>query len=136
MTASPPAVGSVGWMDLTVPDAIATRDFYAAVVGWTTAGLDMGGYEDFLVFRPGLADPMAGICHARGANAGLPAQWLMYIVVADLAASLAECRARGGRVLTEPRSAGTGAHYCVIQDPAGAFVAIIGYEAETRADTP
>jgi predicted enzyme related to lactoylglutathione lyase len=65
MTAPPPAVGSVGWMDLTVPDGVGTRDFYAAVVGRTTAGLDMGGYEEFLVFRPGLADPMAGICPTR-----------------------------------------------------------------------
>ena len=129
MTVSSPAVGSVGWMDLTVPDAVATRDFYAAVVGWTSSGLDMGGYEDFLIFRPGLAEPMAGICHARGANADIPPQWLMYIVVADLDRSTAECEARGGRVLTEARSAGKGARFRVIQDPAGAAVAIVAYDA-------
>ena len=129
MTTPPPPVGSVGWMDLTVQDAEPTRDFYSAVVGWTTSGLDMGGYEDYLVFRPGLDEPMAGICHARGQNAGLPAQWLMYVVVADLAASMAACTERGGRVLTEPRSAGKGARFCVIQDPAGAYVAIVAYDA-------
>ena len=126
---APPPVGSVGWMDLTVHDADATRDFYAAVVGWTTSGLAMGGYEDHLVFRPGLAEPVAGICHARGANAGLPAQWLVYIVVASLDASMAECTACGGRVLTEPRPAGKGARFCVIQDPAGAYVSLVAYDA-------
>ncbi len=30
-------VGTVGWMDLTVPDAPALRDFYSAVVGWTSS---------------------------------------------------------------------------------------------------
>jgi predicted enzyme related to lactoylglutathione lyase len=99
------------------------------VVGWSSSGLDMGGYEDFLLFRPGLAEPMAGICHARGSNIDIPPQWLMYIVVADLERSIAECEARGGRVLTEARSAGRGARFRVIQDPAGAAVAIVAYDA-------
>jgi len=28
-------------------------------------------------------DPVAGICHARGANANLPAQWLIYVAVQE-----------------------------------------------------
>ena len=126
-------VGSTGWMDLTVPDAVATREFYEAVVGWTSAGLDMGGYEDFLMLRPDSTQPVAGICHARGSNAGLPAQWLMYVVVADLDASVAACEEHGGRVLTPARSAGPGARFRVIQDPAGAVLALVTYEADAKA---
>ena len=33
-----PAPGTVVWSDLTVADAGALRDFYAAVVGWETRG--------------------------------------------------------------------------------------------------
>ena len=29
-----PPVGTIGWTDLTVPDADGLRDFYSAVVGW------------------------------------------------------------------------------------------------------
>lgn len=127
--APPPAVGSLAWADLTVPDAGAVRDFYAAVVGWTVEPLDMGGYADFIMQQPESGAPTAGICHARGANAGLPAQWLVYLPVADLDASVAACTARGGRVLAGPRSAGPGSRFCVIQDPAGAVAAIVGPSA-------
>lgn len=34
-------------MDLTVADAPAVRDFYAAVAGWTPAEVPMGGYSDY-----------------------------------------------------------------------------------------
>ena len=33
---------------------------------------------------PGAAQPVSGICHARGSNADLPPVWLIYITVADL----------------------------------------------------
>ena len=45
----------------------------------------------------------SGLCHARGVNTDLPAQWLVDIVVADLDASLAECVARGGAVVAGPK---------------------------------
>jgi hypothetical protein len=109
-------------VDLTVADAPAVRDFYAAVAGWTPAEVPMGGYSDYCMNGPG-GQTVAGVCHARGANAGLPAQWLVSIVVADLEASLAECRARGGTVLTGPKAMGQ-ARYAVIRDPAGAAAAL------------
>jgi hypothetical protein len=117
-------LGSIGWADLTVPDGSALKDFYEAVVGWTATPLDMGGYADYLMQHPAGDAPVAGICHARGANAAVPAQWIVYITVADLDASLAACTARGGAVLTGPRSAGPGARFCIIRDPAGAVCAL------------
>ncbi len=121
---TPVPVGTIGWTDLTVADADGIRDFYAAVVGWAPAPLDMGGYADSVMQAPGAAAPQAGICHARGANAGLPPVWVVYVTVADLATSLAACTARGGAVLAAPRSAGGGARFAVIRDPAGAVVAL------------
>lgn len=118
-TPGPPAVGAVAWRDLTVEDAQAVRDFYCRVVGWTAEPVDMGDWADFNMRPPGGGDPVAGICHARGANAGLPAAWLLYMVVADLDESLAACRALGGEALGEPRGHGA-ARYAVIRDPAGA----------------
>ena len=41
-----PKIGTIGWLDLTVPDAAPIRDFYKAVVGWEHQAFDMGGYED------------------------------------------------------------------------------------------
>jgi predicted enzyme related to lactoylglutathione lyase len=116
-------VGSITWTDLTVPDAVAVSGFYEAVVGWKRVGLDMGGYEDFCMTPPGAKKPAGGICHARGMNQGLPAQWLVYITVADLRASLKACVAKGGKVVAPLRDMG-GAKMAVISDPAGAVAAL------------
>ncbi len=113
------AIGSIGWHDLTCEDATQVRDFYAQVVGWKAQPIPMGGYDDY-VMEPGAGGPpAAGVCHKRGANADLPAQWLMYIVVADLDEALARCKRLGGKQLTNVRAAGDGT-FAVIRDPAGA----------------
>jgi len=119
---TPPKPGTIGWIDLTVEHADSVRDFYAAVAGWTPSALSMGDYNDYVMLTPeGVG--VTGVCHARGANAGLPAQWLMYITVADLDASLAEVTARGGERISAIRLMGE-ARYTVIRDPAGAVCAL------------
>jgi hypothetical protein len=116
-------IGKIGWVDLTVPEAGRVRDFYRAVVGWQSEGVEMGGYEDYCML-PEEGGAVAGVCHARGANAGLPAQWLVYITVADLEASLEACRRLGGSVLREPRGLGGAGRFAVLRDPAGAVCAL------------
>jgi len=110
-------------MDLTVRPAVRVRDFYAAVVGWKFSEVDMGGYGDFCMNQPGNGQPVAGVCHARGENADLPPQWLIYINVTSLKQSLAACRRRGGKVVCPPRKM-AGGRMAVIRDPAGAVVAL------------
>ena len=117
------AIGSINWRDLTVRDATAVSAFYSAVVGWKIVSLDMGGYNDYCMNAPGTGETVAGICHARGSNADLPPQWLMYVTVKDLNASLRQCRKLGGKVIRAIRSYGD-ARYSVIRDPAGAHVAL------------
>ncbi|MCC7209044.1 MAG: VOC family protein [Anaerolineae bacterium] len=116
-------VGKIVWTDLTVPDAEAVRDFYKRVVGWTHAEVDMGGYADFSMMPPGAPHAVTGICHARGMNADMPPQWLIYIMVASLDQSIAECEALGGAVIVPPRDVGPD-RLCVIRDPAGAVAAL------------
>jgi predicted enzyme related to lactoylglutathione lyase len=118
-----PEVGSIGWADLTVDDAARVRDFYRQVAGWAATEVDMGGYSDFVMHGAGAGRAVAGVCHARGANAGLPPVWLVYITVADLDASASRCVELGGRVVAPARVAG-GGRFCVIEDPAGAVAAL------------
>jgi hypothetical protein len=122
-------VGSIGWIDLTVDDAQALRDFYAAVTGWKASEVGMGEYSDYTMHEPGSGRPVSGVCHARGHNADLPAKWLVYVVVANLESSLAECRRRGGAVVAGPKATGQNARYAVIRDPAGAVLAL--YQPQT-----
>lgn len=118
--------GSIGWVDLTVENAEQIRDFYKTVAGWQATGVPMGDYEDFCMTPPTESNPVAGICHARGSNADMPAQWMIYIVVPDIEASVKACEAGGGRVVQPIRSVGAN-RMAVIADPAGAVSAL--YEA-------
>ena len=112
-------LGTIGWIDLTVSDAEQVRDFYQAVVGWTASPVNMGEYEDYSMNAPDDGEAIAGVCHALGGNADLPATWMIYIVVADLEHSMEVCRKLGGAVVVQRRQMGK-ARYCVIRDPAGA----------------
>lgn len=129
MTKQKPEAGTIGWRDLTVPDAGGVRAFYEQVVGWKHAPVSMGDYDDFSMLTPDTGTGVAGICHARGANADLPAQWLVYINVDNLDASLQACVDGGGQVLSGPRHMPGYGRYAVIQDPAGAACALFEHEA-------
>jgi predicted enzyme related to lactoylglutathione lyase len=113
--------GRILWHDLTVEDAKGISSFYQELTGWEKEGLSMGEYEDFIMKSPEDNEVIAGICHAKGPNKDLPAQWLMYIVVENLDKSLEICKKMGGKVFGEKRKMGEG-FYCLIQDPAGAYV--------------
>ena len=118
------SIGRIEWIDLNVGDAARSKDFYCKVIGWKSSDVEMGTYSDFNLNLPGNGETIAGICHARGMNADLPAQWLMYVRVADVAASAAEAERQKGKVLVGPRRMG-GSNFCVIQDPDGAVMVLI-----------
>lgn len=122
--AKKPEAGTVGWIDLTVDDADSLRDFYSAVVGWQVEPVDMGGYSDYTMSTPQSGTPTTGVCHARGGNAGLPAQWLIYINVDDLDESMREVKERDGEIIVGPKEMAGHGRYCVIRDPAGAVAAL------------
>jgi predicted enzyme related to lactoylglutathione lyase len=119
------------WVDLTVDGAEQIRDFYREVVGWTSSDVDMGGYHDYCMNQPEDGKTVAGICHARGLNAGLPPQWIVYVNVEDLERSMARCEALGGQVVAPPRDYGAEGRYAVVRDPAGAVFAL--FEPEDSA---
>ena len=119
-----PKAGTVVWRDLTVKDAENVSSFYQEVIGWEKKPISMGDYDDYAMKAPGTEEAV-GICHAKGANAYIPPQWLMYITVDDLDQSLEKCVELGGKVIGEKRKWGDNT-YCLIQDPAGAHVMLWG----------
>jgi predicted enzyme related to lactoylglutathione lyase len=116
-------IGKIGWIDISIDDATGLRDFYASVVGWQPEGLSMGDYDDFTMKTPHGGSAVAGVCHARGSNAELPRQWLIYITVADVDASAKACTEQGCKLIVAPKPMGD-ARFCVIEDPAGAVAAL------------
>jgi len=115
--------GTIDWIDLTVDNAETICTFYARVVGWTPRPVSMGDYNDYTMLDSD-GKAVSGICHARGPNSDLPAQWLPYFRVANLEDSIADCLRLGGHVVIEPRSPGGAMRFVVIRDPSGAVAAL------------
>jgi predicted enzyme related to lactoylglutathione lyase len=121
-------VGCIAWLDLTVSDASATRDFYRQVVGWSVQDVEMGDaserYADYSMSGDD-GNPAAGVCHARGVNLGLPPIWMIYLPVGDLAESVRRVQEEGGKIIKATRGS-DGEYTCaVIQDLVGAHVALV-----------
>ncbi|MDM7860846.1 VOC family protein [Alteromonas sp. ASW11-36] len=115
-------VGTMGWLDLTVDNADEVKAFYQQVVGWTSADVSMGEYNDYMM-KAENGNETAGICHNRDANKGLPAKWLPYFIIADIKSSLTSVTNLGGKQLSEIRSYGD-SRFVIIKDPAGAVCAL------------
>ncbi|OTA40407.1 MAG: hypothetical protein A6D92_18095, partial [Symbiobacterium thermophilum] len=125
---APGPVGRIAWLDLTVPDAAAARDFYREVIGWSVQDVPVedgdGRYADYAMLG-GDGQGAATIRHARGPNAGLPPVWMLYLTVGDIAESLRRAEAEGGRVIKEVRDR-DGAYVCAaIQDPVGVCFGLV-----------
>lgn len=110
------------WIDLTVEDAHAVKDFYSQVVGWTTSEMSMGDYADYCV-HDAEGNVVGGICHARGENSSIPPVWMPYVTIRDIDVSLAKVRELGGEQVGDVRGAGD-SKFCVIKDPAGAHLVL------------
>jgi predicted enzyme related to lactoylglutathione lyase len=124
MPYTPPPVGTIGWIDITTPDAARLRDFYCGVVGWTPTTVPMKTHEDYCMHPSPTSDPVAGICNAKGPNQDLPTGWIVYITVADLESSLAQVIALGGALVRPTVHAGGMGSFAVIRDPAGNHCAL------------
>ena len=120
-------VGHISWLDLTVSDASATRDFYRQVVGWSAQDVELedtgGRYADYNMLGDD-GTPAAGVCHARGVNQGLPPVWMIYLPVGDLAESLRRVREEGGEIIKATRGSDGEYAVAVVQDPVGASLAL------------
>lgn len=119
--------GAIISTDLTIDNTEQVLDFYKQVIGWDSEALDMqddqGQYVDYVV-KDDAGNWVGGICHKRGMNQDLPPVWLVYIQVTDIEASLQQCVTLGGKVLKKSRLDDGSVQYAVIQDPAGAILAI------------
>ncbi|MGH1346634.1 MAG: VOC family protein [Nannocystales bacterium] len=124
------SAGRIAWLDLTVADAATTGDFYRQVTGWSVEDVAMKpppgdkAYADYCMLDEDNS-AVAGVCHARGVNVGLPPVWLLYLPVGDLAESIRLAGALGGEVVKATRGSDGEYASAVIRDPVGAHLALV-----------
>lgn len=130
MTDKTPPVGSIISADVTVPNAVQIRDFYKEVVGWESEEIKMsdedGEYADY-VMKNANGGWVGGVCHRRGQNSNLPAQWIVYVKVADIAQSIKSCLQLGGKVVKEAKNEDGSYQFVLVQDPAGMILGLTSF---------
>ncbi|MFT4048513.1 MAG: VOC family protein [Solirubrobacterales bacterium] len=119
-----PRTGLIKWADLTVPNIEEVVDFYQGVVGWNAAAYEMPDRTDYVMSHSETGDTAAGICQQAGDIEGMPAQWMVYVTVEDLDDSIEAANRLGGKVVFGPRESEMMGRWCVVQDPAGAVMAL------------
>lgn len=120
------APGTPSWVELGTTDIDGAREFYGGTMGWTfTEDVD----RSHLTIRSG-GRPVGGLGTAADAAAGTA--WSLYVAVDDVDAVTARADAAGGTVVARPAPVRDVGRAAVIEDPAGACLAV--WQPGGRAD--
>lgn len=112
--------GTPCWVDLMAKDIEATKDFYAAVLGWTFTepAAEFGGYLNALVE----SEAVAGLSPTMPGMEQTPNLWTVYLASDDLEASAAAVTEAEGSVLAKPMTLGELGAMALFADPGGGVV--------------
>lgn len=109
------------YMELHPTNPDKAKAFYGDLMGWQFSDMDLGGANYTMVTNG--AEPFAGIASPNG---GSP-HWLPYLWVKDLDAAAKKAESLGAKIV-QPRVDIPAGSFVVLQDPAGATIAL--YQGE------
>ena len=118
--------GDLGWSELSTANAAAAMGFYTALVGWESKGEPMPGYHMF--GRGG--EMLGGITDMKCPDGSTkPSQWMPYITVDDIDATLAKVEGLGGTIIMPPCDIpNDGGRIAIIKDPQGVATGLAQYK--------
>lgn len=119
-------MSTVGWIELSTTDEKAAAKFYGDVFGWkVTAGKSGAtpGPDDYGHIENAGA-MIGGIPPASMRNPHAPPHWLIYVEVADVAATTEKAKSLGANVFMGPMDIGENGSISVLADPQGAVFAL------------
>jgi uncharacterized protein len=112
------AAGQFVWHDLVTDDPAASRAFYGALLGWTFEAGD--GIDPGYTMIKHEGRPVGGIVTRPRDGDAAVAQWLAYVVVADVDQATTAFRQAGGRIFRGPLNARKDLRVAVVADAQGA----------------
>jgi uncharacterized protein len=119
-----PVLGRFSWHELMTTDYKAAKDFYFKIFGWaTTSEMDMGPLGKYSMYGQNKT-PFGGIYNRGPEMANVPPFWLPYIYVKDVKQSTEMAKKAGAKVVNGPMEVPGGSWIVVLQDPAGAAIAL------------
>jgi predicted enzyme related to lactoylglutathione lyase len=116
--------GKVIWADLVTPDLAGAKRFYGAMFGWSFR--DIPGDEKYFSLAILNGEAVGGLIQ-RAIRSGSPRQpnWLTFISVRDVNEAQQVVLARGGKMLSAPRTYPQRGRQAVFADPHGAVFAVL-----------
>jgi hypothetical protein len=126
-------VGTVWWSELVSTDPARSRDFYAAVAGWSSKVVAANdttrppnpGETDYTVFTQG-GQEVAGATNPEGTGIdGVRPGWVTYIQVANVDMAVMEALKKGGKILKAPFDDANVGRLAIVADPDGIPVGLV-----------
>jgi uncharacterized protein len=106
------------WHDLNTKDLEGSKKFYGEIFNWKFDASANGPYVHITA-----GDEMIGGIRQMGPNEPQPTNWLGYIVVDDVAATVASISSAGGKVYMPTTTMENVGTFAVTADPTGAVFA-------------
>jgi len=122
-----PKTGEVSWNELVTKDTKAAGNFYGQLFGWQSTpfkpqGADPGA-QPYNLFK---LDPnsmgVGGMMQVPDPK--MPSQWIPYVAVDDIDASMSQATKLGAKTCVPVMSIGEIGRIAIIQDPQGATIGL------------
>lgn len=114
--------GKVVWRECSSTDIAKSLAFYKGLFGWTLEEAPMG---DFVYTMARVGDKqVGGLMPMPKEAAGVPSNWMSYVLVDDVDKSCVVATEAGGTVVMPARDIPGMGRFAVLTDPAGAFFAL------------
>jgi predicted enzyme related to lactoylglutathione lyase len=109
-------------VELQTKDLAKAKDFYGKLFDWKLEDVPLpGGTGTYTLIRVGEG---TGGGMFQNTDPGVPATWLAYVAVDDIAASTKKARELGATVVQDVMEVGEYGWMSVIVDPTGAVIAM------------
>jgi hypothetical protein len=122
--------GQFVWYDLMTSDPKAAEDFYGKLIGWGTQPMD-GGDKPYTMWTNN-ETPIGGVMELpeEARAAGAPPNWIAYVAVEDVDATVEQAVGLGGSTLHPPTSIEGAGRFAILADPQGAAFAVYTHAGE------
>lgn len=116
------AYNSVAWFEIGSADPDVAQRFYGELFGWTFQRDDSDDTMDYrMVTAPGAERPSGGLMNTGGK---FPNYATFYVVVEDVAATVAKAERLGAKALLPPTTTPNGLVFAQLHDPSGNQIGI------------
>jgi uncharacterized protein len=117
--------GAFSWAELATTDVEGAKQFYTALLGWTTELAPVEGMS-YTLAKVG-QERVAGIMSNHCSGGEITPHWGIYITVDDVDATARKAESLGGKVLMPPTDIPKVGRFSALMDPQGVMFSVITY---------